>query len=403
MSLVTTVDNVYEGVKMSKKTIKNLKAQTYVVIGALALLILFFLIALGFKLLYCSKDKPKLVFDEYVKDLGEVHEDKSSKVVFKYRNEGNKQLIIYEIGGNCSCQKLNITKDEIAPGEVGELHADVLHGGEGGADIDTIFVKSNDSEQPVQNLKIRRFIIKHTIIQPERLIIRNLTNKYGNIRNATILGPTADHSFKILKAQSTDKRIKVDFAFLNRTPDDRPIWQLNVNIKPEVWYSMQETHEVTIFTSDAKRPTISLPIIIEENVPVKVIPKSLSFIIGSASELRKMQVSVTYFGKIDAVELKPEVNMPDYSMVTLLSTKKLPSSKEWIFEVEIKRDMEFKNSIQTDKIEFVFPVSDISVYVPISVIRLTGSSVQGATNTPISQIDFQKGVFQNTLKGKDKL
>jgi hypothetical protein len=400
---VTTVDNVYEGVKMSKKTIKNLKAQTYVVIGALALLIIFFLIAPGFKLLYCSEDKPKLVFEEYLKDLGEVHEDASSKVVFKYRNEGNKQLIIYEIGGNCSCQKLNITKAEIAPGEVGELHADILSGGEGWPDIDTIFVKSNDSEQPVQTLEIRRFIIKHTIIQPERLIIRNLGDEHGNIRKATIRGPTADHSFKILKAQSTDERMIVDFAFLDRTPDDRSIWQLNVTMKPEVWYSVQETHEVTIFTSDAKRSAISLPIIIEENVPVKVIPKSLSFIIGSARELRKMQVSVTYFGKIDAVELKPEVNMPDYTSIALLSARNLSSSMEWIFEVEMKRDMEFNNSIQTDKIEFVFPVSDISVYVPISVIRLTDSSVQEATNTPISQIDFQKCVFQNTLKGKDKL
>ena len=194
-----------------------------------------------------------------------------------------------------------------------------------------------------------------------------------------------------------------DFAFLDRTPDDRSIWQLNVTMKPEVWFSMQETHNVTIFTSDAKRSAITLPIIIEENVPVKVTPKSLSFIIGSARELRKMQVSVTYFGKIDAVELKPEVNMPDYTTIALLSTRNLSSSIEWIFEVEMKRYGEFENSIHTDRIEFVFPVSDISVSVPISVIRLTDSSAKEATNTPISQIDFQKGVSQNTYKGKDKL
>lgn len=239
-----------------------------------------------------------------------------------------------------------------------------------------------------QAVRIKRFVIKHTVIEPNKLIIENFDDSHTSIRKVTILGPTGNHDFKIVKVETDDKRIAADFTSLGRTPDDRPRWELKVTIKWDEVYSTKETKKVTIFTSDKKKPAITLPVIIEENIPVKLTPKSLSFIIGGSPQLQKMQIRVTYLGKTDYVNLQPDVNMPDYARITLLSTKSNSSCKEWIYEVEIDEDAKLKTPIQIGQIEFSFSAVHISVSLPISVLKLRANSAQGSQTHVFPKLDL---------------
>ena len=348
------------------ESVKNLVQKKYLAVGIFILVIIF----LGSMLLCLSTGKPRLVFDEYSKDLGEIQEGASPEVVFRYRNKGNKQLIVYELKGSCRCQDLKVTKSKIAPGEVGELHTKVIPESTGGPATDIIRIKSNDYERPIQTVRVNRYVIKHTVIEPDKLIIKNLDSTHTDIRKVTVLGPTGNRDFRIVKAECDDERITADFNCLGSTDDNRSRWELKVTVRSKKAYNMKGTTMVSVSTSDTKKPTIMLPVIIEEDIPVRLTPNSLSLIMGGPPELQKAQIHVTCLSNIDYVNLQPDVNLPKYAKITLLSKKDNLSSRVWTFGVEIDDKVELETPGQMDKIEFSFPPLDISVFVPISVVKL---------------------------------
>ncbi|MCX5718771.1 MAG: hypothetical protein NT055_02185, partial [Nitrospirae bacterium] len=62
--------------------------------------------------------------------------------------------------------------------------------------------------------------------------------------------------------------------------------------------------------------------------------------------------------------------------ITLLSTKSSSSCKEWTYEVAIDENAKLKTPIQIGQIEFNFSAVHISVYLPISVLKLRVDSIQ---------------------------
>ena len=66
-------------------------------------------------------DVPKFDFEEITFDLGTIESGESVTHEFKFKNSGDKDLIISQAKGSCGCTQPEYPKDPIAPGDEGVI------------------------------------------------------------------------------------------------------------------------------------------------------------------------------------------------------------------------------------------------------------------------------------------
>lgn len=64
---------------------------------------------------------PKFDFEEITFDLGTVQSGESVTHEFKFKNSGDKDLIISQAKGSCGCTQPEYPKDPVAPGDEGVI------------------------------------------------------------------------------------------------------------------------------------------------------------------------------------------------------------------------------------------------------------------------------------------
>lgn len=62
---------------------------------------------------------PKIVFDELIYDYGVIDSASYGTHIFKFKNEGTQELIIFEVKSSCGCTVPEWTNTPIAPGQTG--------------------------------------------------------------------------------------------------------------------------------------------------------------------------------------------------------------------------------------------------------------------------------------------
>ncbi|MDR0559334.1 MAG: DUF1573 domain-containing protein [Prevotellaceae bacterium] len=71
----------------------------------------------------------KIEFEETTHDFGEISEEIGTAVhVFKFKNTGDKPLVISNVGTSCGCTVPNWTKEPVKPGSTGEIVANYKPG-----------------------------------------------------------------------------------------------------------------------------------------------------------------------------------------------------------------------------------------------------------------------------------
>lgn len=85
---------------------------------------------------------------------------------FKYENKGKTPIKILAVKTSCGCTAASSKKDEVAPGEKGEITATFKIGGRTGAQQKSIAVETDDPSQPVTNLILKADIQPPIEVQP---------------------------------------------------------------------------------------------------------------------------------------------------------------------------------------------------------------------------------------------
>jgi len=78
-----------------------------------------------------------------VKDYGKIAEGQKLEVAFRFKNTGNKPLVIEGVHPSCGCTVANPPKEPIAPGAEGEIKGSFDSNGKNGAQHKTISVTAN--------------------------------------------------------------------------------------------------------------------------------------------------------------------------------------------------------------------------------------------------------------------
>ena len=85
---------------------------------------------------------------------------------FRYDNKGSKLINIKNVRSSCGCTVASLKKNDVAPGEKGEITATFNLGGRTGTQTKAVTVETDDPEQPSVTLQMRVIIPQEFEMQP---------------------------------------------------------------------------------------------------------------------------------------------------------------------------------------------------------------------------------------------
>ncbi|MCG8475481.1 MAG: DUF1573 domain-containing protein [Cytophagales bacterium] len=101
---------------------------------------------------------PKMVFKELSFDFGDVVQGEIKSHTFKFKNEGEKPLIIYHVLTSCGCTAVEWPKSPVKPRKSGQIKIIFDSKGKAGRQNKVIQVLSNDPGSPAR-LKITASVL----------------------------------------------------------------------------------------------------------------------------------------------------------------------------------------------------------------------------------------------------
>jgi uncharacterized cupredoxin-like copper-binding protein len=110
--------------------------------------------------------RAELAFEKTMVELHPKSTDGDAVANFKYENKGKTTVKIKSVRTSCGCTIASLKKDEVAPGEKGEVTATFHVAGRTGTQDKGITVETDDPAQPVINLTLRAVIEQTIQIQP---------------------------------------------------------------------------------------------------------------------------------------------------------------------------------------------------------------------------------------------
>lgn len=107
-----------------------------------------------------------LVWEQKELELHPAVGDAAAVGSFKYKNTGDKPVHIRSVHTSCGCTTTNKQKDEIAPGESGEITATFKIGASTGLQQKTVKVETDDGNEPMTVLTLRALIPQLLELRP---------------------------------------------------------------------------------------------------------------------------------------------------------------------------------------------------------------------------------------------
>jgi hypothetical protein len=92
--------------------------------------------------------------------------DKEAVAQFRYENKGTKPINFKNVRSSCGCTVASLKKNDVAPGEKGEITATFNIGNRTGTQQKAVMVETDDPEHPSLNLQMRIVIPQEVEVQP---------------------------------------------------------------------------------------------------------------------------------------------------------------------------------------------------------------------------------------------
>ncbi|HVF73358.1 MAG TPA: DUF1573 domain-containing protein [Chthoniobacterales bacterium] len=107
-----------------------------------------------------------LIFEKTEVDLKPELGAANAIAVFKYENKGSNPIHIKAVRPSCGCTTAALAKNDVAPGEKGEITATFNIGDRTGTQTKTITVETDDAQQPQTVLTLKATIAQFLELQP---------------------------------------------------------------------------------------------------------------------------------------------------------------------------------------------------------------------------------------------
>src|SRR5213083_3533836 len=114
----------------------------------------------------CLTARAGLKWDQTSIELHPAAADKQAIGHFKYQNSGSKPVRFKSVRTSCGCTAAQSQKEEVPPGEKGEITATFNIGERTGTQVKTVTVETNDPEHATTGLTLKAVIPQQLEITP---------------------------------------------------------------------------------------------------------------------------------------------------------------------------------------------------------------------------------------------
>ena len=248
------------------------------------------------------KNTPDIYFEEISHSFGKVAQNQVISYTFRFRNRGDKPLKIKEVKSSCSCTAALISKDEIRPGEEGQIKVTYNTGYREGRFREEVRVISNDPEKPQIILTISGEVVRSIVALPDGLYLGRIRGERRIEREVRLIDLNGER-LEVKKVKSSSKRIKVK---VEREKGREDVVKLRIIIDPLKMRVGKLDERVIVHTNNDLKPVIEIPITGELVGEVEVRPSRLFFGMVKPGEEVELKAEVINWGKGDLKLLSVE-------------------------------------------------------------------------------------------------
>ena len=137
---------------------------------------------------------------------------KAIKAVYKFKNEGKDPIHIKNVSTSCGCTTVKLDKKVYNPGESGEIVASMEMQAKTGVQRKFIYVRSNDTDNPVQKLTIEAVFPVYLTIDNKYLKWKHTEDKKEKVMTITI---SDKYDVKLTKITSSNPEFKAKLIKIN--------------------------------------------------------------------------------------------------------------------------------------------------------------------------------------------
>jgi len=149
-----------------------------------------------------------LVFEKTELDLHPELGASKVDAVFKYENKGDAPIHIKAVRPSCGCTTAALAKNEVAPGEKGEITATFNIGDRTGVQVKTVTVETDDPKGPQTVLTFKATIAQLLDLQPTFVFwqanepaqpktIMAKTAKGATVKSVEVISSSGDFTAKV--------------------------------------------------------------------------------------------------------------------------------------------------------------------------------------------------------------
>lgn len=171
-----------------------------------------------------SHAQAELTWEKKEIELHPKPTDPTAVANFQYENKGTKPIKITSVKSSCGCTVASSKKDDVAPGEKGEIVATFNIGGRTGTQEKAVTVTTDDPSQPLVNLTLKVVVPVALEVQPTFVYWQN-----GEAPTAKIIKVKAAKDFAVKKLEV----ISSDALFSTKVENGSAPGEFNIAVQPK--------------------------------------------------------------------------------------------------------------------------------------------------------------------------
>src|SRR5205814_9387557 len=182
------------------------------------------ILAFTSSIVICTAAHAELKWEQTTVELHPATTDKEAVGHFKYQNIGSKPVRFQSVHTSCGCTAAQTQKDEVPPGEKGEITATFKIGDRTGTQVKTVTVDTDDRVNATTVLTLKAVIPQELEInpsfvfwgqgeapKPKSIVVRG--GKGFSVKQLKVTSSSPDFETKV--AQTGEGQFKIDVQ-----PDD---------------------------------------------------------------------------------------------------------------------------------------------------------------------------------------
>jgi hypothetical protein len=299
-----------------------------------------------------EQGRPNIKFDKTEHDFGNLNPSENTSCTFNFENTGDAELVVNKrIKSTCGCTVPTLKRDKYPPGDSGVIKVKFRAPSRPGSTTKSIYVKSNDPDNPRQQLKVTANIVLAVDYNPKNLDL-SLIEQNADAPPITIES-LDNNEFAIVSSESTNDTITIEtdpskkaMSFTLKPKVDLQKFKINPRGNLTIRIDHPKLSRITIPYSAPVLYRVSRPnIIIKDVEPGQEVIKEDIFVVSNYGSQFKVASTESNRGYIEVIEKK---KLPDGRTSMKLKIT-VPPKKEGKFsfndQLKIKLDNDYNLSI----------------------------------------------------------